>query len=105
MYTLGILRMPDIYMRIHAATKAGTVGIGLVLFAVALFFQETAVTSRAIGIMLFIILTTPAAAHVLGKIIMNSPYAMWRNSPRSSGGAKSPGSCPGLDQWPWGKRK
>lgn len=76
---LGVLRMPDIYMRTHAATKAGTFGIGMIVLAVALFFKETAVTSRVVGIMLFIIMTTPAAAHLLGKIIMKSPYRMWRN--------------------------
>ncbi|WP_022669389.1 monovalent cation/H(+) antiporter subunit G [Desulfospira joergensenii] len=74
---LGLLRMPDIYMRIHAATKAGTVGIGLTLLAVALFFLETAVTSRVVGIMLFILMTTPASAHLLGKIILSSNYRMW----------------------------
>lgn len=76
---LGIIRMPDIYMRIHAVTKAGTVGIGMTLLAVALFFMDTAVTSRVVGIMLFIIMTTPAAAHMLGKIILMSPYRMWKN--------------------------
>lgn len=75
---LGILRMPDIYMRMHAATKAGTVGIGLTLLAVALFFRDLAVTSRVIGIMLFILMTAPAAAHMLGKIMMTSSYKMWR---------------------------
>lgn len=75
---LGVHRMPDIYLRMHAATKAGTVGIGMTLLAVALFFKDTGVTSRVIGIMMFLIITTPAAAHLLGKIVMNSPYRMWR---------------------------
>ena len=75
---LGILRMPDIYMRIHTATKAGTFGIGLTLLAAALFFTETAVTSRVVGIMLFILVTTPAAAHLLGKAMMKAGYRMWR---------------------------
>ena len=79
MAALGILKMPDIYMRTHAATKAGTFGIGMIVLAVSLFFMDTAVTSRVVGIMLFFIMTTPAAAHLLGKVIMNSPYRMWRN--------------------------
>ncbi|MBP8829999.1 MAG: monovalent cation/H(+) antiporter subunit G, partial [Desulfobacter sp.] len=62
MAALGVLRMPDIYMRTHAATKAGTFGIGMIVLAVALFFTDTAVTSRVVGIMLFFIMTTPAAA-------------------------------------------
>ncbi|MCG8553389.1 MAG: monovalent cation/H(+) antiporter subunit G [Desulfobacterales bacterium] len=80
MAALGLLKMPDIYMRIHAATKAGTFGIGMIVFAVFLFFMDTPVTSRVVGIMLFLIMTTPAAAHLLGKIIMTSSYRMWRNS-------------------------
>ena len=76
---LGSLRLPDLYLRIHAATKAGTVGIGLILLAVALFYFEMAVISRVIGIILFIIMTTPAAAHVLGKTMMKADYRMWRN--------------------------
>lgn len=75
---VGLLRMPDLYMRIHAATKAGTVGIGLTLLAVALFFRDTAVTSRVVGIMLFILVTTPAAAHMLGKTMRKAGYRMWR---------------------------
>ena len=79
---VGILRMPDIYMRTHATTKAGTVGLGLTLLAAALFFKDTGVTSRIIGIMLFIIMTTPVAAHMLGKIILTSTYKMWKKPDR-----------------------
>nr|WP_320017144.1 monovalent cation/H(+) antiporter subunit G [uncultured Desulfobacter sp.] len=82
---LGVLRMPDIYMRIHAATKAGTFGIGMIVLAVALFFMDMAVTSRVVGIMMFFIMTTPAAAHLLGKIIMKSSYRMWRNPFQKNG--------------------
>ncbi len=52
--SLGILRMPDLYTRMHAATKAGTAGLSLLLLAVALCMPEIGVISRLVGIMLFI---------------------------------------------------
>ena len=75
---LGILRMPDVYIRMHSSTKAGTIGLGLIMVAVALYFQELSVTSRAIGVIVFILMTAPVAAHLLGKSLLHSNYQMWR---------------------------
>lgn len=77
--SLGILRMPDLYTRMHAATKAGTAGLSLLLLAVALCMPEIGVISRLVGIMLFIFLTAPVAAHLLGKVTQQAGYAFWRN--------------------------
>ncbi|MEZ9901042.1 Na+/H+ antiporter subunit G [Vibrio breoganii] len=76
---LGVLRMPDLYTRMHAATKAGTVGLGLLLLAVALAIPDITVVSRVIGTMLFIFLTAPVAAHLLGKAMKQSGYKIWQN--------------------------
>ncbi|MEF1230595.1 monovalent cation/H(+) antiporter subunit G, partial [Vibrio fortis] len=65
--SLGILRMPDLYTRMHAATKAGTVGLASLLLAVAIAIPDITVISRVIGTMLFIFITAPVAAHLLGK--------------------------------------
>jgi multicomponent Na+:H+ antiporter subunit G len=75
---LGILRMPDLYLRMHAATKAGTVGLGFILLAVALYFQESTVTSRVFGTIFFILLTAPVAAHMIGKAMLDVGYRMYR---------------------------
>lgn len=75
---LGVLTMPDVYIRMHSSTKAGTIGLGLIMVAVALHFQDSSVTSRAVGIILFILMTAPVAAHLLGKSLLHSNYQMWR---------------------------
>lgn len=64
---LGALRMPDLLMRLHATTKAGTLGIGLIMIGVAVHFLDSGVTTRAMAIVLFIILTAPVAAHAIGR--------------------------------------
>ncbi len=64
---LGALRMPDLLTRMHATTKAGALGGGTMVVAVAVFFDDGAVTARALAIVVFIILTAPVAAHLIGR--------------------------------------
>jgi multicomponent Na+:H+ antiporter subunit G len=58
---IGIVRMPDLYLRISVTTKAATLGIGLILTGAALFFADFSVTSRVIAIVFFLLLTAPVA--------------------------------------------
>ena len=64
---VGVLRLPDLYTRMHAASKAGVVGAGLVLLAVALVSLDGAVALRAVLGILFLLLTTPVSAHLLAR--------------------------------------
>jgi multicomponent Na+:H+ antiporter subunit G len=64
---VGMLRLPDTLIRMHAATKAGTLGAGLVLLADALYFAETGITLRALAAVAFVLLTAPVAAHLIGR--------------------------------------
>lgn len=64
---LGVLRLPDLLTRMHATTKAATLGASLIMLAVALHFPQVAVVARALGVILFIMVTAPVAAHVIGR--------------------------------------
>jgi multicomponent Na+:H+ antiporter subunit G len=64
---LGALRMPDLLMRMHATTKAGALGSGLIMLAVATFFGSAEVWARVLAIIAFIMLTAPVAAHMIGR--------------------------------------
>lgn len=64
---LGVLRMPDILIRMHASTKAGTLGCGLILLAVALHFGEIGIVARAAAAIIFLMITAPVAAHMIGR--------------------------------------
>lgn len=65
--SIGVLRLPDLLTRMHAASKAGTVGGGLVLLAVALMCFDAGVALRAVVGIVFLLLTTPVAAHLLAR--------------------------------------
>ncbi len=64
---IGILRLDDVYMRMHAASKAGTLGSGLALIAVAVHSLELDVVTRAIAGVVFFMLTAPISAHLLAR--------------------------------------
>jgi multicomponent Na+:H+ antiporter subunit G len=64
---IGVLRLPDLYTRMHAASKAGVVGAGLILLGVAFASLDFAIVLRASLGILFLLLTTPVSAHLLAR--------------------------------------
>jgi multicomponent Na+:H+ antiporter subunit G len=70
--SLGVLRLPDIFSRMHAASKAGAVGGGMILFSVALVSFESATALRALIGIGFVLLTTPVSAHLLARAAYRS---------------------------------
>ncbi len=77
---IGLARLPDLYVRMHAATKAGTLGAGLVLLALALEAQELEVAARAIAGLIFLFFTAPIAAHLLGRAGYLAGVPLWSQS-------------------------
>jgi multicomponent Na+:H+ antiporter subunit G len=71
---IGVLRLPDLYTRMHAASKAGAVGGGMILLAVALVSFDGTVALRAIIAVAFLLLTTPVSAHLLARASHRSGY-------------------------------
>ncbi|MEP4770943.1 MAG: monovalent cation/H(+) antiporter subunit G [Roseibium sp.] len=72
--SLGLIRLKDVYMRMHAASKAGTLGSGLMLLALAVYALDLAVATRAIAGVVFFLLTAPIAAHLLAKAAYAAGY-------------------------------
>jgi multicomponent Na+:H+ antiporter subunit G len=77
---VGMLRMPDLYTRLQAATKAGTLGVGLIALAVILHFASLPAVVRGILTILFLFLTAPVAAHVIARAAHTSGVPLWNRS-------------------------
>ena len=77
---LGVLRMPDLYMRLSASTKASTLGVSFILLATAIFFNDLGVTGEVVAIIAFIILTAPVAAHMIGRAAYFNKVPLWKES-------------------------
>lgn len=77
---LGMLRMPDLFIRMSMSTKAATLGVGLIMLGAALYFQEGSITTRAIAAILFMFLTGPVAAHRIARAAYFSNCALWEHT-------------------------
>ncbi|MEO1328800.1 MAG: monovalent cation/H(+) antiporter subunit G [Pseudomonadota bacterium] len=88
---LGVLRLPDVLIRMHASTKIGTLACGLVMAATALHFGSTDSVMKAVVIVLFLFLTAPIAAHMIGRAAVNTGVPLWRIKPDVDGDAPSKG--------------
>jgi multicomponent Na+:H+ antiporter subunit G len=64
---IGMLRMPDFYTRVHAASVSDTLGAGLILLGLALQAGWTLVAAKLVVIGLLIFFTSPAATHALAR--------------------------------------
>ena len=77
---LGIWRMPDLMIRMHASTKAGTLGVGLILLALAIDFAELGIVSRSVAAIVFLLFTAPVAAHMIGRAAYRSGVPLWERN-------------------------
>ncbi len=64
---IGVVKLPDVYMRMHAITKAASLGALLMLAAVSLVYVQWIVIVEALMVIVFIILTAPVASHMIAK--------------------------------------
>lgn len=77
---VGVFRMPDLYTRMHAASKVGTIGVICVMLAVSFHFAELGIVTRSILIILFFLITAPVAAHMIGRSAFLSHTPMWKGT-------------------------
>lgn len=79
---VGLIRLPDVYTRTHAASKAATLGVMFVLTGTFLYFYllEGHMNSRLILGIVFIFLTSPVAGHLIARAAYNTNVRLWENS-------------------------
>jgi multicomponent Na+:H+ antiporter subunit G len=72
--SVGLIRLPDVYTRLHAVTKSATLGIIALLSSVVLFFLGTdhVFTGKIFLGILFVFLTGPVAGHMIGRAAYKS---------------------------------
>ena len=77
---VGLVRLPDVYMRMSASSKAATLGASLVLLGAAAHFGTAAVVGRAVVIVAFLFLTAPVAAHAIGRAGYRRGSPLWKGT-------------------------
>jgi multicomponent Na+:H+ antiporter subunit G len=64
---LGLVRLPDVFSRMHAATKPATLGLVLVLLGAALRVEDGSDAATLLLVGAFQFLTAPVGAHIIGR--------------------------------------
>lgn len=64
---IGLIRLPDIYIRVHATAKGDTLGLGLSLLGAMIHMGFSFTSLKLLLIITFIWITSPTAAHLIGK--------------------------------------
>lgn len=68
---IGIVRMPDLYLRMSATTKVSTIGVIAILLGVMVHFWDLSVTAQAAVTIGFLLLTAPVGAHIIGRAALH----------------------------------
>lgn len=81
---IGINRFPDVYSRLHAASKSSTLGVLCILLGVFLYFWliEAHFNSSIILSIIFLFITAPIGGHLIGRAAYMSGVKLWEKSVR-----------------------
>lgn len=71
--SIGLLRMPDVFVRMSATSKAATLAVVCMLLAVAIYFRTVGIVSRALATAIFLYITAPVATHMIGRAAYIDP--------------------------------
>lgn len=85
---IGVARLPDVYTRMSATSKAATLGASCMLMAGAIRFLETGVSGRALAAIGFVMLSAPVAAHMIGRAAYTTGVPLWKGTRRDELGAE-----------------
>lgn len=77
---LGLVRLPDVYNRLQAATKSVTLGTCSILFGAFLIVGFTAAGFKLLLCIAFILFTSPVAAHALARGAHRAGFKLWEKS-------------------------
>ena len=77
---IGVLRMPDVFTRMQASTKASTLGLGCLLGGLAIQHPEVSFVIRVVSIGAFMMLTTAVSAHVIARAAALSGAPLWKGT-------------------------
>ena len=78
---LGLILMPDFYTRMHAVSKAETLGLLFTLAALAVWAGLSLVTVKIVFLAIFLFLANPTSTHAIGRAALRMGLRPWRRSP------------------------
>lgn len=77
---VGLVRLPDIYNRLQAATKCVTLGTCMILLSVVFYTGLNSIGAKALLCIWFVLITSPTAAHAIARAAHRSGIRLWAGS-------------------------
>jgi multicomponent Na+:H+ antiporter subunit G len=78
--SVGLLRLPDFYIRISVVTKAITLGITLILLGIGIYFNNLLIGSKILLIISFMMITAPISAHIIARAATKNKVPFWKKT-------------------------
>ena len=75
--TVGVLRFPDVYSRLHAVTKGDNVGLGLTVLGLALHAESPAIVGKLFLIWMLVLLAGATASHLIARSSLSRGIKPW----------------------------
>jgi len=75
--SVGLLRLPDFYIRISVITKAITLGISLILIGIGVYFNDLVMVTKVVVIISFMTITSPVSAHIIARAAVRNKVPFW----------------------------
>lgn len=76
--TVGLLRFPDVYTRLHALTKADNVGLGLIVIGLMVQVDTWSIVLKLLIIWVLVLLTSATAAHLIANAALRGRVSLWK---------------------------
>lgn len=77
---IGLLRLPDFYTRMSAITKGATLGMGLIVTGIGVYFNDPEMMLKIIAILFFTLITSPVAAHAITRTAIHKKVTLWKKT-------------------------
>ena len=78
--SVGVIRFPDLFTRMHAASKSGTLGVISLAAALGTHFGSADIAIQALLVSLFLLLTAPIGAHIAARAAYLTGTRPWAGS-------------------------
>ncbi len=87
---VGVVRLPDVFARMHAGTKAASLGLACVLAGTAMFLPVPGASVKLVVAMVFQFVTAPVAVHVIGRAAYRAGVSLWEGTLYDELGGRAP---------------
>ena len=76
--SVGLIRLPDLYSRLHALTKADNVGLGMIVLGLILIYDDPLITVKLILVWVLVLASSAASAHLVAQRARRRERGLWK---------------------------